>query len=116
MTWGYHLLLDCSGCNQSIDNDIVIEKFVVELIPRIGMQAVDGPRIEYLLPKTPNAGFRMMKMIQTSNITAHFVSATREGYIDLFSCKSFDKDVVVELVKKYFNPTNINETFLKRQA
>lgn len=116
MTWGYHLLLDCAECNQSIDNDIVIEKFVVELIPRIGMQAVDGPRIEYLLPKTPNAGFSMMQMIQTSNITAHFVSATREGYIDLFSCKSFDKDIVIELVKKYFDPKSIKETFLQRQA
>lgn len=116
MSWGYHLLLDCSECNQSIDNDTIIEKFVVELIPSIGMQAVDSPRIEYLLPKTPNAGYSMMQMIQTSNITAHFVSATRDGYIDLFSCKKFNKDIVITLVKKYFNPKSIKETFLERQA
>jgi hypothetical protein len=53
MVWGYHLLLDLKNC-KSI-SDIAIEKFVIELLPKIKMNPVGVPHIEYLLPKTPNA-------------------------------------------------------------
>jgi S-adenosylmethionine/arginine decarboxylase-like enzyme len=114
MAWGYHLLLDLKNC-KSI-SDITIEKFVIELLPKIKMNPVGVPHIEYLLPKTPNAGYSMVQMIQTSNLTAHFVDATREGYVDLFSCKQFDQQIVIDVATKCFQPESIKHTFLERQA
>jgi S-adenosylmethionine/arginine decarboxylase-like enzyme len=117
MTWGYHLILDCGKCNRDmITSDDSIKDFFIKLIPMIGMTPVGDPMIEYLLPKTPNAGFSAMQMISTSNITAHFVDATCEGYIDLFSCKKFDPAVVKQFVQDWFKPETIKETWLERQA
>lgn len=114
MAWGYHLLLDLKDCKNM--TDIAIEKFVIDLLPKIRMTPVGVPHIEYLLPKTPNAGYSMVQMIQTSNLTAHFVDATREGYVDLFSCKAFDQQVVIDTVQHWFKPEHIKITFLERQA
>ena len=114
MAWGYHLLLDLKDCKNM--TDIAIEKFVIDLLPKIRMTPVGVPHIEYLLPKTPNAGYSMVQMIQTSNLTAHFVDATREGYVDLFSCKAFDQQVVIDTAQRWFEPASIKATFLERQA
>lgn len=114
--WGYHLLLDCGGLNSNITSSEEIKKFIVDLVNRINMQAVGDPVIEHLLPNTDNSGYSVFQMIQTSNITAHFTDKQFTGYIDVFSCKEFDPEIVIEVVKQYFNPDKINTRFLTRQA
>lgn len=61
-------------------------------------------------------GYTLVQLIETSNITAHFVEETNDIYLDIFSCKEFDKDIALSLFKKYFKPTYINYKFIKRQA
>jgi S-adenosylmethionine/arginine decarboxylase-like enzyme len=114
--WGYHLILDCSGCNNSTKDKETIYQFVKQLINDIEMIAVGEPVIEYLSPTEENSGYSLMQMIMTSNITAHFVDSTQSAYIDVFSCKEFDNSVVIDLVKKYFSPKKIKTTFLTRHA
>jgi len=46
--FGYHLMLDCSGC-VGIDNKENIYNFIKDLVPRIDMQAHGEPIIEHLL-------------------------------------------------------------------
>ena len=49
--WGYHLMLDCSGCDiESISNRDNIYRFVKDLVSRIDMTAHGEPVIEHLLP------------------------------------------------------------------
>ncbi len=114
--WGYHLMLDCSGMNDNICNKQTIENFVQELIKEIEMEAVGNLVIEHLSPEPHNTGYSLMQMIQTSNITAHFVEQSMSGYIDVFSCRTFDIDRAENVVKKYFNPSSIRKNFLTRQA
>jgi hypothetical protein len=45
--WGYHLMLDCSGCTK-IDSKENIYNFVKDLVKRIDMTAHGEPIIEYL--------------------------------------------------------------------
>ena len=35
--WGYHLMLDCSGCNEEVKNPETIKNFNDELVKRIEM-------------------------------------------------------------------------------
>jgi S-adenosylmethionine/arginine decarboxylase-like enzyme len=117
MTWGYHLLLDCSNClNERITDREVIADFVYVVIEAIEMQAHGPLYIEYLLPGTDNEGYSVMQMITTSNITAHFVTKSNTAYIDVFSCKDFDVEIVKNLVSSYFDPEVIQITHVKRQA
>lgn len=115
--WGKHLILDCAGCNLLLINDTTnIQKFIKELVQQIDMVAHGEPQIEFLLPGTDNEGYSVFQMITTSNITMHFVNKTKEAYIDVFSCKDFDTNVVNAVVNAYFEPALIRTTMLSRQA
>jgi len=114
--WGYHLLLDCAGCNDSIKDKELITQFVKDLVTTIDMTAIGDPIIELLLPGELNQGYSLMQLISTSNITAHFVDHDNTAYIDIFSCKEFDVELAKSIIIKYFNPNSVKETFIKRQA
>lgn len=113
--WGYHLILDCAGCSLIADKQH-IERFVADTIQSIDMIAHGKLQIEYLLPGTDNEGYSVLQMITTSNLTAHFVTKSNTAYIDVFSCKEFDPEVVKGKVDEYFSPISINTCFLKRSA
>lgn len=116
--WGYSTLLDCGGCDlEAITNPDTLKAWVKELVNRIDMVPYGEPQIihfgknEYHL-----AGWTVIQLIETSNIIAHFNDNTGEGYIDIFSCKSYDIDDAISVVVEYFNPTKIRKSFLTRQA
>ena len=115
MYWGYHLMLDCSRCEQ-IDSRENIYNFVKDLVKEIDMVAHGEPIIEYLLPGDPKQGYSLMQLITTSNISGHFMELDGTAYFDIFSCKEFDIKVAQNIVKKYFNPKKIRVNFLTRHA
>ena len=116
--WGYHLMLDCGGCDfEGMTNKQHLQNFVKELVIAIDMTAVGEPWIERtaigLLDKE---GFSLYQLIVTSNISAHFVDSSRQIYLDVFSCKEFEQDIVKQVVEKYFSPARIKTNFLHRNA
>ena len=114
--WGYHLILDCKSGN-NIDDKQNIKKFVKELVKKINMVSVGDPVIEYLAPNDINkAGFSLVQLIETSSIVGHFIDSNGDFYLDIFSCKKFEKDIVIECVKQYFSPFSIKEKYLLRQS
>ena len=60
-------------------------------------------------------GFTLVQLIETSNICGHFCDDTGNFYLDVFSCKPYDKDVVRALVQEYFDPHRITERFIERE-
>jgi len=117
MSWGYHLILDCSGCQlDTITNKDTISNFVATLIERINMTAYGQPQIELMLVGTDNEGYSVLQMITTSNITAHFVNSTQAAYIDVFSCKDFDTSQAIHTVEEFFSPASIKSNLIHRQA
>ena len=116
MAWGYHLLLDCKqGDIDKIGSKNHIADFVSTLINNIDMKAYGDLLIERFATHDPDkAGISFCQMIETSNITGHFVDLNGDFYIDVFSCKPYDKDVVIELTKLYFNPGQIIDRYIER--
>jgi len=114
--WGYHLMLDCAGCNDNIKSRDQIYNFIKELVERIDMNAHGEPIIEYLLPGEDKAGYSLMQLITTSNICAHFIEPNSTAYLDVFSCKEFDIKVAEDVFRKYFGPSLVRVNFITRQA
>ena len=113
--WGYHLIINASGCNDSIKDDKAIKKFVKQLVNDIDMVAYGKPQVIHF--GTDNKmGYTLVQLIETSNICAHFVEETNDMYLDVFSCKDFNRTVVEQLVRQYFGATNLESNFLLRQA
>lgn len=114
--WGYHLILDCSDCNYtSISSYDNIYNFTKQLVEDIKMTAYGEPQIVHFGPEGKK-GYTLVQLIETSNICCHFVECTDSMYLDVFSCKPYDSQIVIDLVKKYFEPKKIRKMFLTRQA
>ena len=116
--WGHHLILDCkSGSKKLISDKQNLKNFVEELVNRIDMVAVGEPIIKYLASNAVDkAGYSLVQLIETSSIVGHFVDKNGDFYLDIFSCKKFDKDIVIESVKQYFSPFRIKDKYLLRQS
>ena len=115
--WGYHLALDCRSCNDNVKfpNSKKIEDFAKQLVIDIHMVAYGEPQVVHF-GQDNKTGYTLVQLIETSNICGHFCDETGDAYIDVFSCKEFDPQTVVSLVKKYFEPEAIKMNFFTRQA
>ena len=60
-------------------------------------------------------GISAVQLIVTSAITVHTNDKYRDFYLDLFSCKWYDEDIVAERFKKIFAPESMNMTVLLRK-
>ena len=116
--WGYHLILDCQGCNRSeISNRGNLTAFVKTLVKEIDMVAYKDPVLEHFATHDlDKAGFSLVQLIETSSITGHFVDKNGDAYLDIFSCKPFDIELVKRVVMIYFHPQKIKTHYLTRQA
>lgn len=116
--WGYHLMLDCCGCDlAAMTNKDIVKAFVKELVVAIDMVAVGEPWIERTAVGMPDKeGFSLYQLIVTSNISAHFVNESKQIYLDVFSCKEFNQDTAKSVFTKYFNPSGIKTNFITRNA
>ena len=116
MSWGYHLMLDCSRCvSTSIRSKPNIINFANTLVRRIDMVAYGAPQVVHF-GSGDKSGYTLVQLIETSNITAHFCEESNDMYLDVFSCKPFNPKDVEAVVNLYFSPIDKNRTFLTRQA
>lgn len=116
--WGYHIMYDCSKCNKkNIKSEINIRNFLDEILQVTKMKKLGEPKFENLQIGDKNLyGFSCVQLIHTSSITAHFIDLSGNAYIDIFSCKEFDPEVVTKCIYKYFSPKKVNKHFLIRDA
>jgi S-adenosylmethionine/arginine decarboxylase-like enzyme len=117
-TWGYHLLLDCTAGDKGlIGSKENIHNFIKELVVAIDMVAFGEPWIErFATHSADKAGISFCQMIETSNITGHFCDNDGNFYIDVFSCKPFTNETVIETVDKYFKPEKVRMHYISRDA
>jgi len=114
--WGYHLMLDCAGADHGMITDGEnISNFAKELVKRIDMVAYGEPQVVNF-GSGNKAGFTLVQLIETSNIVAHFCNNTDTFYLDVFSCKTFDNDVVIQTVREFFKTGSERVMFVTRQA
>ncbi len=116
--WGYHLMVDCHDCDRDmVTNPERIKKFCKELVKKIDMVAYGEPQVVHFAEHDiEKAGWTLVQLIETSNICAHMMDDSGDMYLDVFSCKLFDQDTVIKIVKKYFKPKNHKIMFLTRDA
>lgn len=114
--WGYHLILDCSEADpDSIRSAENISNFAKELVKEIDMVAYGEPQV-VRFGSGNKEGYTLIQLIETSNICCHFVEDSNSMYLDVFSCKLFEPQTVLNMVVKYFNVKNHKAAFINRQA
>lgn len=112
--WGIASAIDIYDCDPaSIRDADYIREFVVELCDLIEMKRFGETQVVHFGEDERVAGFSMVQLIETSLISAHFANQTNAVYLDVFSCKPYDPDIVREFAQRYFRGirSNMNVTF-----
>ena len=116
--WGYHSVFDCWDCDRTaIQDKNTVRNFITTLVKDIDMVPIGNPQIsQTAIGQDDKEGFTAIQIIETSTITAHFINSTGSLYLDVFSCKKFDREIVQMLIKQFFNPKSIRKESLIRDA
>ena len=115
--WGKHLIIDARGCNIQRANDPeYIKHFTKELVRLIEMKAYGEPQVVHFADGTDKAGWTVLQLIETSNITGHFLDRNGDLYLDVFSCKAFSEHAVLSALKLFFSPDEIKHQVIWRDA
>lgn len=61
-------------------------------------------------------GFTLVQLISTSNICGHFCEEDNAAYLDVFSCKPYNINHVVDEVHKFFKPEDMRINYFERKA
>lgn len=114
-TWGYHLLINMYGCDDSIIKDeIAIKGFVIKLCELIDMKRYGPCECVDFGEDIRVSGYSMFQLIETSNISAHFVNLNGNVYLDIFSCKPYDITNAIEFSTNYFCAKDYMYNYLER--
>lgn len=114
--WGIHTTVDLHGCDpEAIRSKELIERYVIELCDLIEMSRFGEPIVVNFGREPRVAGYSMFQLIETSNIAGHFANESNTAYIDVFSCKWYDPNIVVEFTKKFFGAEDATVNLMLRK-
>ena len=114
--WGLLSCIDLYDCDPKIIRDAeTIKAFVVQLCDLIKMKRFGETRVIHFGEDERVAGYSMTQLIETSLISAHFANQTNTTYLDVFSCKAYDPEVVAEFAKRFFNAKKMKRQTVHRE-
>lgn len=114
--WGIASAIDIYGCDpEKIRNAEQIRQFVVELCTLIEMKRYGDTLVVHFGEDERVAGYSMVQLIETSLISAHFANLTNTTYLDVFSCKPYDPEIVRDFAQKYFGGSRSHLNVTLRQ-
>lgn len=98
--WGKELTIDALCDSKLVNDPNVLRAFLKEIVIRIDMNAYKEPMIE-LFGEGALYGFSALQWIHTSNIVIH-TCLDGQCYLNIFSCKTFDVEVVNKCFLEFF--------------
>ncbi len=119
--YGCELILDLHGCDVSTFTRKSLRKYFAALCKAIDMEPCDlhfwddvgvAPEEQQTSPHTK--GTSAVQFILTSTIVVHTLDLLEAVYINIFSCKPFDKDVAEKLTRDWFGADECRATFIER--
>jgi len=119
--YGKELILDLHECNPSTFNRKSIRNYFKELCDLIEMERCElywwddyGVSLEEQQTEPHMKGTSAIQFISTSNITIHTLDLLENVYLNVFSCKEFDSDVVKKFSEDWFKGKTVNFQVIKR--
>ena len=106
----FHLIID-GVLHHSVDKEVG-RRILSELPALIGMNVLAGPYVVEGVPENP--GWTGFVIIDMSHISIHTFDEGNRVSIDVFSCKSFDEEVVVSYLEERLPFAKMNTQVIER--
>jgi S-adenosylmethionine decarboxylase len=100
VTERFHHILDLENCNGNIEDPKALISFVEKIASAIEMKIIGGPIIQEGVKDNP--GLSVLALVDLSHISVHTFTKYKEALVDVFSCKEYDKEKVLEISKEFF--------------
>ena len=120
-TYGYELILDIHNCNPKTFNRDSLKDFFETLCDAIKMEACDlhfwddvGVPEEERQTEPHAKGTSAVQFILTSTIVIHTLDLLEKIFINIFSCKEFDKSIAEKIAVDWFQGQCKNSHFIER--
>lgn len=86
----------------SPNNDLELKDWISDVVISVGMNVVSGPHIFYSSMEG-NKGYTGIAILDFSHISIHAWDECNPKFIefDIFSCKNFDINIILEKLNKY---------------
>lgn len=102
--FGDHLIVNLYDCDPYVvTSGPAITQYARECVRLLDMRPFGQPQVQHFGHESPvTSGYTLVQLIETSNITAHFSDAKLSAYIDIFSCKAYDRKLAREHASEFF--------------
>lgn len=119
--FGYSYFLDMYGCKPGAADDMELHyRFLERLVDKIGMTrmappvVIHAPTHEGKEIYPDKAGVSAWVPLIESGIQIHSIEPTHFITLDLYSCKEFDPQIVIEYARECFGFTSHEDHFFTR--
>lgn len=119
--YGKELILDIHHCDPTEFTRISIGKYFEELCIKIDMKRCDlhfwdeeGVPKEELLTDPHVVGTSAVQFILTSSVTIHALDLLQKVFVNVFSCKDYDSNVVADFTEEWFGGRIVNRVEVAR--
>ncbi len=116
MMYGQHMIIDAISRSKKLSSTEAVFRFLDELPKQIGMKKIITPYVipyEHEVPE--DSGVSGFVMIAESHISVHTYPHRGFFLMDVFSCKEFDAEKTVELIKDYFEAEDARVQLVERK-
>ncbi len=120
-SYGVELILDLHGCDVTTFNRESLDNYFETICKAIDMQRCElhfwddvGVPPEEQQTSLQTKGTSAVQFILTSTIVIHTLVLHKAVYINIFSCKEFDKDKAEKLIKEWFGAKECRPHFIER--
>lgn len=111
--YGKHLIMTANQCNDNILDIPKVTDFIINLVDKIDMVRFGDP-VCARFGEGIEVGLSAVQLIETSAIVIHTNDQARDLYLDVFSCKTFSDQVILDYVEEMFAPAKTNyQVFLR---
>ncbi len=114
---GTHLIIDLKECEkiERLSNSKFIENFLLELVKMTEMKAITKPKVLYYEhEEKEESGVTGFIIISDSHASIHTYPFKKSLYFDLFSCKEFNSEKIINYVRETFKPKSIKKLLIQR--
>jgi S-adenosylmethionine/arginine decarboxylase-like enzyme len=119
--YGFELILDLHDCDVSTFNRKSIKAYFIKLCTAIDMKRCKmhfwddfGVPKEERQTSPHTKGTSAVQFILTSNITIHTLDILKTVYVNIFSCKPYDKEIAEKLTIDWFKAKTCRSNFIER--
>ncbi len=119
--YGYELILDLHGCDVSTFNRESLDGYFERLCKAIDMKKCEryfwddvGIQEDERQTSPHTKGTSAVQFILTSTIVIHTLDLLEAVYVNIFSCKEYDKKLAEKITKEWFAAKECRTHFIER--